>query len=150
MRVELADARAGLRTLKARLGQNSKNSSKPPSSDGMAKPAPTCPRGKSGRGPGRPKGQPGARPAQVSDPDHGQEHQPEGPRIGCGAGPARRRSGSSGAKSSTCPSGSGWRSPRTGWSPAGAPAVRPPSPGPAGGERPGGSTGRGRRLPVRT
>ena len=44
----------------ARLGQNSQNSSRPPSSDGLAKPAPKSLRGKSGRKPGRPKGQPGA------------------------------------------------------------------------------------------
>ncbi len=38
--------------LKARLGMNSRNSSKPPSSDGLAKPSPKSLRGKSGRKPG--------------------------------------------------------------------------------------------------
>jgi transposase len=85
VRTELAAARVEIADLKARLGQNSKNSSKPPSSDGLAKPAPKSLRGKSGRGPGRPKGQPGATLAQVADPDHEQEHRPEGPCTGCGA-----------------------------------------------------------------
>ncbi|MFJ8313315.1 MULTISPECIES: DUF6444 domain-containing protein [unclassified Streptomyces] len=40
LRGELAAARARITDLEARLGQNSKNSSKPPSSDGLAKPAP--------------------------------------------------------------------------------------------------------------
>jgi transposase len=84
-RTELAEARVRIADLEARLGQNSKNSSKPPSSDGLAKPAPKSLRGKSGRGPGRPKGQPGATLAQVADPDHEEEHRPDGPCSGCGA-----------------------------------------------------------------
>ena len=54
------------RTWPRRLGQNSKNSSRPPSSDGLAKPAPKSLRKKTGRKPGRPKGQPGAT-MQLSD-----------------------------------------------------------------------------------
>ncbi|MFC4610447.1 DUF6444 domain-containing protein [Streptomyces maoxianensis] len=55
----MAQARVRIADLEARLPQNSTNSSKPPSSDGLAKPAPKSLRGKSGRGPGRPTGQPG-------------------------------------------------------------------------------------------
>ncbi|MER5917946.1 DUF6444 domain-containing protein, partial [Streptomyces sp. NPDC001982] len=38
-RAEIAELRAENAELKRRLGMNSKNSSKPPSSDGLAKPA---------------------------------------------------------------------------------------------------------------
>ncbi|MCZ0975842.1 IS66 family transposase [Streptomyces albulus] len=91
LRSELAAAReriAALETqvtdLQARLGQNSANSSKPPSSDGLAKPAPKSLRGKSGRGPGRPKGQPGTTLRQVESPDESVVHRP-GVCTGCGA-----------------------------------------------------------------
>ncbi|WP_371674706.1 DUF6444 domain-containing protein [Streptomyces sp. NBC_00289] len=67
------------------MGQNSSNSSKPPSSDGLAKPAPRSLRGKSGRGPGRPKGQPGTTLRQTETPDETVTHRP-GPCTGCGAG----------------------------------------------------------------
>jgi transposase len=55
--------------LEARLKQSSANSSKPPSADGLARPAPKSLRGRSGRGPGRPAGQPGVTLEQVADPD---------------------------------------------------------------------------------
>jgi len=60
LKTVLAQALARIAELEARLGMTSKNSGKPPSSDGLAKPAPKSLRKKSGRGPGRPKGQPGA------------------------------------------------------------------------------------------
>ena len=55
---------------------NSRNSSKPPSSDGLAKPAPKSLRGKSGRKPGRPKGQPGATMQLTDHPDKRVRHRP--------------------------------------------------------------------------
>ena len=86
---ELRERAAGLEAqvagLAARLGQNSRNSSGPPSSDGPAKPAPKSLRGKSGRKPGRPKGQPGVT-MQLSDrPDAVVRHEPCSCR-GCGKG----------------------------------------------------------------
>ena len=62
--------------LQAQLKQSSRNSSKPPSADGLAKPAPKSLRGRSGRGPGRPAGQPGNTLEQVADPDVVVRHLP--------------------------------------------------------------------------
>ena len=71
--------------LKRRLGQNSRNSSKPPSSDPpFAKPAPKSLRRKSGRKPGGQPGHPGSTLALVDDPDERLRHEP-GPCAGCGA-----------------------------------------------------------------
>ena len=76
--------------LAARVRQNSKNSSRPPSSDGLAKPAPKSLRKKSGRKPGRPKGQPGATMQLTDHPDHVVRHEPA--CCGrCGAGLAGAR-----------------------------------------------------------
>jgi transposase len=55
--------------LEGRLKLSSANSSKPPSSDGLAKPAPKSSRPRSGRGPGRPKGQDGVTLERFADPD---------------------------------------------------------------------------------
>jgi len=57
---ELLCERAQVADLAARVSQNSKNSSKPASADGLGKPAPKSLRKKTGRRAGRPKGQPGA------------------------------------------------------------------------------------------
>ena len=57
---QLKELRAEVEALRARLGQNPRNSSKPPSSEGLARPPPKSLRKKSGRRPSRPKGQPGA------------------------------------------------------------------------------------------
>jgi len=62
--------------LEARLAQNSKNSSKPPSSDGLAKPAPKSLRRKSGRRPGGQAGHEGRALRQVADPDEIVRHEP--------------------------------------------------------------------------
>ncbi|WP_063842919.1 IS66 family transposase [Sphaerimonospora mesophila] len=89
-RRELADTRAALdkanariADLEARLGLNSGNSSKPPSSDGLAKPSPKSLRKSGQRRPGRPKGTPGATLMQVDRPDRRERHEPERCR-GCG------------------------------------------------------------------
>jgi transposase len=80
-----ADLREQVAELAARVGQNSKNSGKPPSSDGLAKPAPKSLRKKAGRRPGRPKGQPGVTMALTDRPDHVVRHEP--PACGkCGTG----------------------------------------------------------------
>lgn len=62
--------------LEARLAQNSKNSSKPPSSDGLAKPTPKSRRGRSGRKPGGQSGHPGRTLERVESPDEVRRHEP--------------------------------------------------------------------------
>jgi transposase/uncharacterized coiled-coil protein SlyX len=83
LREQLAALKSQVEDLAAQVKANSRNSSKPPSSDGLAKPAPKSLRGKSGRKPGRPKGQPGAT-MQLSDhPDKIVKHRPA-KCSGCG------------------------------------------------------------------
>ncbi|WP_322780472.1 DUF6444 domain-containing protein [Frankia sp. Cas4] len=81
----LAQANAEIAELTARLGKNAKNSSKPPSTDGLAKPAPKSRREKTGRTPGGQPGHPGSTPALVDDPDRTVIHEPERCRR-CGDG----------------------------------------------------------------
>ena len=81
----VADLRAQVADLAARVKQNSKNSSKPPSSDGLGKPAPKSLRKKTGRKPGRPAGQPGATMGLTDHPDHVVRHEPPACRT-CGTG----------------------------------------------------------------
>jgi len=78
--VELA---ARVADLEARLGKNSQNSSKPPSSDAFVKPPPRSLRRASGRKPGKQPGDPGFRLVQRPDPDEVRVHVPEVCR-GCG------------------------------------------------------------------
>ncbi|MCA1675360.1 MAG: IS66 family transposase [Actinobacteria bacterium] len=85
LRAALRQAVSRIGELEARLGMTSKNSSKPPSSDGLTKPAPKSLREKSKRGPGRPKGQKGITLEQVADPDHRETHEPRA-CCGCGVG----------------------------------------------------------------
>ena len=85
LRAQVTALSAEVAELRARLGQNPRNSSKPPSSEGLAKPVPKSLRGRSGRKPGRPKGQPGATLAMTDDPDEVVVHEP-GACGGCGTG----------------------------------------------------------------
>lgn len=70
--------------LEARLGKNSQNSSKPPSSDAFVKPPPRSLRRKSGRKPGKGQGDPGFRLEPRPNPDQVRVHAPEACR-GCGS-----------------------------------------------------------------
>jgi transposase len=82
--VERLAARVG--ELERRLGLDSSNSSKPPSSDGLGKkPAPARPREKGARKPGKQRGTPGTHRAMIDDPDRVVEHIPACCK-GCGAG----------------------------------------------------------------
>ena len=67
---------AEIAELRARLNMSSRNSSKPPSSDGYAKPAPKSRRVRSGKKPGKQPGDPGRHLAQRSDPDATKIHRP--------------------------------------------------------------------------
>lgn len=66
--------------LEARLGKNSQNSSKPPSRDGLAKPAPKSLRKPSGRKPGKQQGGQGFRLQPRAAPDEVRTHAPAGYR----------------------------------------------------------------------
>ena len=81
--IEVLTARVA--ELERRLGLNSRNSSKPPSSDGLSKPAPRSLRKGSGRRAGKQPGAPGSTLRQVADADEVVEHRPDRCR-GCGVG----------------------------------------------------------------
>jgi transposase len=81
LREALAELQSQVADLAAQVKTNSRNSSKPPSSDGPARPAPKSLRGKSGRRPGRPKGQPGTTAELSDDPDKKVKHRPA--KCGC-------------------------------------------------------------------
>ncbi|MBA2474052.1 MAG: IS66 family transposase zinc-finger binding domain-containing protein [Pseudonocardiales bacterium] len=89
LRVMVEALRAEVAELRRQLGQNSRNSSKPPSADSpFVKPAPKslrCKSGrKSGRKPGGQRGHPGSTLALVADP-HERLRCEAGPCVGCGA-----------------------------------------------------------------
>lgn len=85
LRELVAQLRAQVADLAAQVGQNSKNSSRPPSQDGLGKPVPRSLRKKTGRKPGRPKGQPGVTMQLTDHPDHVRRHEPSC-CAGCGGG----------------------------------------------------------------
>jgi transposase len=84
---ELVEVNEKLRSevteLRARLSLNSRNSSKPPSSDGYVKPAPKSRRVRSGKKPGKQPGDPGKHLAKRTDPDVVRVHAPT-TCSGCG------------------------------------------------------------------
>jgi transposase len=82
---QIAVLTARVAELERRLGLNSRNSSKPPSSDGLSKPPPKSLRKGSGRRPGKQPGAPGSALRQVAVPDEVVEHRPDRCR-GCAAG----------------------------------------------------------------
>ena len=86
LQAENASLKARLGELERRLGLNSSNSGKPPSSDGLKKPARvTSLRDRSGKKPGGQKGHKGETLRQVADPDVVIDHYPSA-CSGCGAG----------------------------------------------------------------
>ena len=88
-RAELERARERIAELEAQLRQTPRNSSKPPSSEGLAKPAPRSLRKKSGRRPGGQDGHKGQTLTQVARPDREVWHEPGGCGR-CGAALAGR------------------------------------------------------------
>jgi transposase len=76
LREQLALLQSQVADLAAQVKANSRNSSKPPSSDGPAKPSPKSLRGRSGRKPGRPKGQPGVTMELAEHPGKTVRHRP--------------------------------------------------------------------------
>lgn len=85
LRERVAALEAENAELKRRLGMNSTNSSKPPSSDSpFAKPTSKSLRRKSGRKPGGQPGHPGSTLALIDNPNERTRHEP-GPCTACGA-----------------------------------------------------------------
>ena len=76
LQTRVVDLEAENAELRAKLGKNSRNSSKPPSSDGLDKPPPKSQRRKSGRKAGKQAGAPGTGLAPVAVPDAEVAHFP--------------------------------------------------------------------------
>ena len=71
-----AELSARVAALEAQIAKNSHNSSKPPASDGLTKPAPRSLRTPSGKRPGAQKGHPGSSLCWSQTPDQVIEHRP--------------------------------------------------------------------------
>ncbi|MBW8768048.1 MAG: transposase, partial [Geodermatophilales bacterium] len=84
LQARIAEQDGQIAELKRQLAASSRNSSKPPSSDGLDKPAPKSLRGRSGRKPGGQPGRQGRTLRQVAVPDEVVIHEP-GACAGCGA-----------------------------------------------------------------
>src|SRR4051794_32357942 len=84
LQTRIAEQDARIAELERQLAASSRNSSKPPSSDGLDKPAPKSLRGRSGRKPGGQPGHQGRTLRQVAVPDEVVVHEP-GACAGCGA-----------------------------------------------------------------
>jgi transposase len=80
----IAEQDARIAELERQLAASSRNSSQPPSTDGLDKPAPKSLRGRSGRRPGGQPGREGRTLRQVERPDEVVVHEP-GACAGCGA-----------------------------------------------------------------
>lgn len=83
LQADLARALERIAELEAQVAKTSRNSAKPPSSDGLAKPPPKSLRKSNGRRPGGQAGHPGSTLRMVDDPDVRLRHEP-GPCGGCG------------------------------------------------------------------
>jgi transposase len=84
LQARIAEQDARIAELERQLAASSRNSSKPPSSDGWDKPAPKSLRGRSGRKPGGQPGREGRTLRQVDTPDEVVVHEP-GACAGCGS-----------------------------------------------------------------
>jgi transposase len=76
LQTRIAEQDARIAELERRLAASSRNSSKPPSTEGLDKPAPKSLRGRSGRKPGGQPGRQGRTLRQVAVPDEVVVHEP--------------------------------------------------------------------------
>src|SRR4051794_41855806 len=79
LQARIAEQDAAIAELKRRLAASSRNSSKPPSTDGLDKPAPKSLRGRSGRKPGGQPGREGRTLRQGAGSRGGGDHRAGGP-----------------------------------------------------------------------
>src|SRR5512142_2960123 len=84
LQARIIEQDAEIAELRRQLAASSRNSSQPPSADGLDKPAPKSLRGRSGRKPGGQPGRQGHTLRQVAVPDEVVVHEP-GACRGCGA-----------------------------------------------------------------